>query len=187
MLLSSLRTLAKQYRTSLTQKSIIYTGHQGKTLFHIKELKINVILWPKKQKEISSKRAQKMELWQTNNFGFWRTVKPFLTNNSCISNYFICIENEDNLICNEQEFVELINECYINVVEKSSGKKSLSLGNSSGASQDEMTVKEIIFVYSNHPSIWKIKNICFSENTFDLPYASTSDTNETINYLCRIC
>ena len=57
------------------------------------------------------------------------------------------------------ELVELFNEHYINTVEKSSGKKPLSLRNSSDASQDEMTVKEIIFVYGNHPSIRKIKNL----------------------------
>ena len=72
---------------------------------------------------------------------FWHTVKPFLTNNGCISNDFIGIENDDNLICNEQELVELFNEHYINIVEKSSAEKPLSLGNSSDASQDEMTVK----------------------------------------------
>ena len=88
---------------------------------------------------------------------FWSTVRPFLTNNCCISNYFRGIENEGNLICNEQELVELFNEHYINIVEKSSGKNPSSLGNSSDASQDEMTVKEIISVYSNHPSIRKIK------------------------------
>ena len=113
---------------------------------------------------------------------FWRTVKPFLTNNGCISNDFIGIENEGNLICNEQELVELFNEHYINTVEKSSSKKLLSLGNSSDASQDIITVKEIISVYSNHPSIRKIKNLCVPENKFDLPYASTSDINK-INHL----
>ena len=117
-----------------------------------------------------------MELWQAK---IWRTVKPFLTNNGCISNDFIGIENEGNLICNEQELVELFNEHYINIVEKSSRKKPLSLGNSSDASQDEMTVKEIISVYSNHPSIRKFKTLCVPENTFDLPYASTSDINKT--------
>ena len=66
------------------------------------------------------------------------------------------------------ELVELFNGHYINIVEKSSGKKPLSLGNSSDASQDEMTVKEIISVYSNHPSIWKIKNLCVPKNKFDL-------------------
>ena len=100
-----------------------------------------------------------MELRQTK--FFWRTVNLFLTNNGCISNYFIGIENEDNLICNGQELVGLFKEHYLNIVEKSSGKKPLSLGNSSDASQDEMTVKEIISEYSNHPSIQKIKNLCF--------------------------
>ena len=33
---------------------------------------------------------------------FWRTVKPFLTNNGCISSDFIDIENNSNPICNEQ-------------------------------------------------------------------------------------
>ena len=86
---------------------------------------------------------------------FWHTVKPFLTNNDCTSNDFIDIENEDSLICNKQELVELFNEHYINIAEKSSGTKPLSLGNSSDAAQDEITVNEIISVYSNHPSIQK--------------------------------
>ena len=119
-----------------------------------------------------------MELRQTK--FFWRTVNLFLTNNGCISNYFIGIENEDNLICNGQELVGLFKEHYLNIVEKSSGKKPLSLGNSSDASQDEMTV---ISVYSNHPSTRKIKNLCVPENTFDLPYASTSDINKIIKSL----
>ena len=32
-----------------------------------------------------------------------------------------------------------------------------------------MTVKEVIPVYSNHPSIRKIKNFCVPENKFDVP------------------
>ena len=56
----------------------------------------------------------------------------------------------------------------------------MSLGNSSDASQDEMTVKEIISIYSNHPSIRKIKNVCVPKNAFDLPYASTSEISKII-------
>ena len=67
---------------------------------------------------------------------FWHTVKSFLTNNDCI----IGIENEGNLIRNEQELVELFDEHYINIVENSSDKKPLSLGNFADASQDETTV-----------------------------------------------
>ena len=121
-----------------------------------------------------------MELRQTKIFGV--LLNLFLTNNGCISNDFIGIENEDNLICNGQELVELFKE-HLNIVEKSSGKKPQSLGNSSDASQDTMTVKEIISVYSNDPSIRKIKNLRVAENTFDLPYASTSDINKIIKSL----
>ena len=74
-------------------------------------------------------------------------------------------------------------EHYINIVEKSSDKKPLPLGNSSNASQDEMTVKEIISAYSNHPSIRKMKHLCVPENKFDLPYASTSDINKILKSL----
>ena len=81
------------------------------------------------------------------------------------------------------QLVKLFNEHYINIVEKSSGKKPLSLGNFSDTSQDEMTVKEIISVYSSHPSIWKIKNLCVHEDKFDLPYANTSDINKIIKSL----
>ena len=56
----------------------------------------------------------------------------------------------------------------------------MSLGNSSDSTQDVMTVKEVISVYSNHPSIRKIKNLCVPENKFDLPYASTSEIIKSI-------
>ena len=114
---------------------------------------------------------------------FWRAVKPFLTNNGCRSNGFIGIENEGKLICNEQELVELLNEHYINMVEKSSGKKPLSLGNSSDTSQNEMTVKETISVYSNHPRTRTTKILCVPEKAFDSPYANTSGINKIIKSL----
>ena len=44
------------------------------------------------------------------------------------------MENEGKLICNEQELVEVFNEHCINVVEKSSGKRTLSLESSSDGS-----------------------------------------------------
>ena len=74
----------------------------------------------------------KKEIMTSKNF--WRTVKPFFANNGSISNYFIGMENEGKLICNEQELVEVFNEHSINVVEKSSGKRTLPLGSSSDGS-----------------------------------------------------
>ena len=59
----------------------------------------------------------------------------------------------------------------------------MSLGNASDPSQDEMSVKEIIYVYSNHPNIRKIKNLCVPENKFDLAYESTSGINKIVKSL----
>ena len=41
----------------------------------------------------------------------------------------------------------------------------------------------MISEYGNHPSMQKIKNLCVPENTFDLPYASTSDINKIVKSL----
>ena len=133
------------------------TKHLNKALTNKSEAKNKYLNWPSGENFISYKATSKRNSLSTKakrNFfkettkdgimaskNFWRTVKPYLTNNGCISNDFIGIENDNNPICNEYELVELFNEHYINIVEKSSAKKPLSLGNSSDASQDEMTVK----------------------------------------------
>ena len=69
-----------------------------------KELKVNVILCnslTKKAKRDFFQEAAKGGIMT--NKKFWRTVKPFLTNNGCTSNHFTSIKNENNLISNEQE------------------------------------------------------------------------------------
>ena len=37
---------------------------------------------------------------------FWSTVKPFLTNKGCISNDFISVDKDGDLISNEKELVK---------------------------------------------------------------------------------
>ena len=114
---------------------------------------------------------------------FWSTVKPFLTNKGGIANDFISVEKDGDLISNEKEIVELFNQNDINIVENSSGKKPSSLGDCLNASQDELTVKEIVLVYSNHPSIQKIKSVFNTDTKFDLPKPTASDINKIIKSL----
>ena len=45
-------------------------------------------------------------------------------------------------------------------------------------SPDELTVKEIISVYSNHPSIQKIKRVFNTDSKSDLPKPTASDINK---------
>ena len=135
----------------------------SKEIMNKSKVKNKYLNWPSRENSISYKRTKnksnsltkqaKRDFFKepikdgiATNKKFWHTVKPFLTNNACVSNDFIDLESEANLICNEQELVELFNEHYVNIVEKFSGKKPLPLGNSSDASQDEMTFKGI-FVY----------------------------------------
>ena len=108
-------------------------------------------------------KLQKMGLFVSNK-KFWSTVKPFLTNKWGISDDFISVEKDGDLISNKKETVELYNQSYINIVENSSGKKPSSLGDCLNASQDELTIKEIISVYSNHPSIQKIVSLILTVN-----------------------
>ena len=114
---------------------------------------------------------------------FRSTVKPFLTNKVGILNDFISVEKDGDLTSNEKEIVELFNQNHINIVKNSSGKRPSSLGDCLNASQDELNVKEIISVYSNHPSIQKIKSVFNTDSKFDLPKQTASDVNKIIKSL----
>ena len=114
---------------------------------------------------------------------FCSTVKHFLTKKGGISNDYISFEKDGDLISNEKEIVVLFNQTYINIVKNSSGKKPSSLGDCLNGSQDELTVKEIISVYSSHPSIQKIKSLFNTDSKFDLPKPTASDINEIIKSL----
>ena len=79
--------------------------------------------------------------------------------------------------------MEIFNQNYINIAENFSGKKPSSLGDCVNAFQDELTVKEIISVYSNHPSIQNITNVFNTDSKFDLPKTTASDVNKIIKSL----
>ena len=68
-------------------------------------------------------------------------------------------------------------------MENSSGKKPSSLGGCLNSSQDELTVKEVISLYSNHASIQKIKSFFNTDSNFDLPKPIASDISKTIKSL----
>ena len=71
----------------------------------------------KKAKKIFFKEATKDGIMS--NKKFWSTVKPFLTNKGGISNDFISVEKDGDLISNEKEIVKLFNQNYMNIVENS--------------------------------------------------------------------
>ena len=120
------------------------------------------------------------------NKSFWNTVKPFISNKGTLSNDNIIIESADDItlkvkngdlfsikakdeIRDEHILVEMFNNHYINIAEKSSGIPPNSIGNPMDPKQDKNTVEKIIQHYKNHPSMKKIKNNFLNLKPFDFP------------------
>ena len=101
---------------------------------------------------------------------FWKTVKPFLKNKDCMTNYCLSSEKDGDIIRDERVLVELFNKNYINIAEISSGNKPPSLGNCKDSAQDDATVDEIILKCSAHHRIHKIKKEFSLDREFELAY-----------------
>ena len=95
---------------------------------------------------------------------FWNLVKPFLTNKGTFSNDFITIKDKDRFVDDEGKLVELFNNHYINIVEKTSGKPPENCFGNYENNAD--IVNAIIKKYENHPSILKINENFTPTSTF---------------------
>ena len=62
----------------------------------------------------------------------------------------------DIIVTDDQELTEIFNDHYVNIVEKSSGKKPISLAKDTGISDDRQIVRLILDKYKNHPSVLAI-------------------------------
>ena len=90
------------------------------------------------------------------NKDFWKLVKPFLTNKGGLSGNDILLVKDDKTITKDDELAETFNDHYINIVEKSSGKRPQSLADTNKQARDRDIVKLILEKYANHPSILAI-------------------------------
>ena len=111
----------------------------------------------------------------SSNKQFWNTVKPFLTNKGCMSNYFISVRNGDAFIDKASELVEMFNTHYINIAGKTS--RVLPENYVIDTNNTQEINEGIIGKYERHPSILKIKNNFVSSITFDFPKAAVADIN----------
>ena len=73
------------------------------------------------------------------------------------SNNITLIEGK-NVITDEYKISQTFNKHYINIVEKSCGKKPNKIGTTLGSLNDSDVIDRIIKSYQNHPSVLKIKN-----------------------------
>ena len=101
------------------------TKELSKAIMVKSEARNRYLKWPSRENCVSHKKSKNIcnsltkKAKNMTNKKFWGTVKPFLTDKGCISDDFISIEEDAELISNEKELVEIFNENYINIVEKS--------------------------------------------------------------------
>ena len=93
------------------------------------------------------------------------------------------IEVNDELVSDEKILTEIYNEHYIYIVEKSTGIKPSSLGDSANPFLDKTTVGKIIDGYRDHPSVIAIESSVTQNSKFNLPHATTQDINKITNSL----
>ena len=107
---------------------------------------------------------------------FWNKARSFITSKGTTSDENIKIKAEENqniksknknksklfsiktnnLVKDESVFVEMFNNHYINIVEKTSGIKPEGLGDSSLLENDEETVNKILKHYENYRVFQKL-------------------------------
>ena len=88
---------------------------------------------------------------------FWQTIKPLITNKSGLNNNNIMLVEKDSLITKDEEIANILNDHYINIVEKSSGLKPSEI-NYNEATDKRILINNIIKKFNDHPSIIKMKN-----------------------------
>ena len=91
----------------------------SKAIMEKSKARNSYLKWPSRENYVSHKKSKNKcnsltrkakKLYFKEATKFWSTVKPFLTNRGCISNDFISIEKDGELISNEKELVEIFNE-----------------------------------------------------------------------------
>ena len=78
------------------------------------------------------------------NKSFWKFIKPILTNKGIIASNDITLIDGKKVITDEYEISETFNKPYIDIVEKSCGKKTSKIGATPGSSNNSDFIDKII-------------------------------------------
>ena len=104
---------------------------------------------------------------------FWKSIKTFLTNKGCLEKSDIMLRDDEKMITDEKKLVQLFNDHYINIAERSCGFKSEKVEFDFGSSNKNGVLNSILGKYGNHPSIVKIhKNRNLQDSSIPIPSSS---------------
>ena len=92
----------------------------------------------------------------TKNF-FLNFIRPFLVSKGLLNSSEFMLRKEKKIITYTKEIVQVLNDHYINIVERSYGEKPTIVGKQSLLTDDMKIVDHIVRHYEGHPSVGHIK------------------------------
>ena len=100
------------------------------------------------------------------NKNFWSFIRPFFVNKGLLNSSEITLRKEKKIITDTKEIVQVLNDYYSNIVERSCGEKPTSIAKQSLLTDKIKIVDHIVCNYEGHPSVWHIeKNVKTSQNS----------------------
>ena len=112
---------------------------------------------------------------------FWNFFKPYFTNKGGLTNNDIMLFEKGKLVTEEEDIVEIFNDHYINIVEKTSGLKPKDVRNEIGKNRTNTEiVQHIIQKYKDHPSVKAIKSIFKFRNKFCFSKITRKEVNKLL-------
>ena len=92
------------------------------------------------------------------NKSFWNFIKPFLIKKGSLNSCEVMIRKENKIIIDTKEIVQVLNDHYNNIVQRSLGEKPASIEKQSYLTDDIKIFDHIICHYEYHPSERRIIN-----------------------------
>ena len=78
------------------------------------------------------------------NENFWNFWRPFLVNKGSLNSCEIMLRKEKKIITDTKEIVQVLNDHYINIVERSCGEKTTSVAKQSYLTDDMKILDHIV-------------------------------------------
>ena len=91
-----------------------------------------------------------------NSAPFYKIIKPYMTNKGALSSNDIILFENDTYKTNDDELVEIFNDFYINIVEHTTAKKTVSISDKTEVISEQL-ILEIVEKYKNHAGVCNIK------------------------------
>ena len=168
-------------------RKAIYTRSRLRNKFCSSTSKENEALYKKQRNKCVSLRRKSIKKYFNNitnyeiatNKNFWNLIKLFLTNKGHLNHQDIIKFDVKKIITNETGLVEVFSNHYINIVEKSSGKKSRHVARDNNIENKRIAIQVIKKYFENHPSIKQIQENFQHQHIPSIPYTPTEEVKKT--------